>query len=243
MGTDQSLPTSGVATLFRHAVVVDTWSETADASLLWPEEEAALGPVVEGRRRDYVLGRRCARQALGRLGVEPRPVLRGPGREPLWPAGVVGSITHTSAPAVGPPASGRVIVGRSMMGRATVGYAAAVVARSSRVRSVGIDAEPDGPLPAGVLDRIVRPEDRIWVDAGPVVGVAHPDRLLFTIKEAVYKAWFPLAGRWLGFDDAYVELGSTGQRFRASIVVDGPIRSMTGRYATFDGIVVAAIEV
>ena len=212
----------GVAGLFDAAVVEDVLADEADESLLWPEEEAALGPVVAGRRRDYVLGRRCARLALERLGREPAPVLRGPERQPLWPDGVVGAITHTA------------------------GYAAAVVATADRARSVGIDAEPDEPLPRGVLGRIARPEDRRWLE-GPggrpeAVGVAHPERLLFTIKEAVYKAWYPLAGRWLGFGDAHVTLDPAHRRFEVGIEVAGPVSTMSGRYTTVGGFVVAGIE-
>ncbi len=32
------------------------------------------------------------------------------------------------------------------------------------------------------------------------------DRLLFSAKESVYKAWFPLTGRWLGFEEAAITI-------------------------------------
>lgn len=191
----------------------------ADESLLWPEEEAVLGPVVAGRRRDFVRGRRCARLAMGRLGVEPAPVLRGPKREPLWPGDVVGAITHTS------------------------GFAAAAVALRGDAGSIGLDAEPDEPLPPGVLERVAREEDLVWVESWAGIGVANPDRLLFTLKEAVYKAWYPLARRWLGFNDAAIEIDSERRSFRASILIDGPLRTMTGRFAAVDGVIIAAVEV
>jgi 4'-phosphopantetheinyl transferase EntD len=65
------------------------------------------------------------------------------------------------------------------------------------------DAEPDEPLPRGVLDDIALPleRERLGARDGPP-----PDRLLFSAKETVYKAWFPLARRWLGFDDVVVTL-------------------------------------
>jgi 4'-phosphopantetheinyl transferase EntD len=97
-----------------------------------------------------------------------------------------------------------------------------------------------------VLDRITRPEDdrRLHSRNGQAValGVDHPDRLLFTIKEAVYKAWFPVAGRWLGFTDAYVTLDPSRRRFEVAITVDGPIQAMAGRYTSVDGFVVAGVE-
>ena len=193
--------------------------EAADESLLWPEEDAVLGRVAAGRRRDFVAGRRCARLAMEQLGIGPSPVLRGPKREPLWPAGVVGAITHTA------------------------GFAAAVVARAGDVSSLGVDVEPNEPLPAGVLDRVAREEELAWAGRSSIAGLAHPDRLLFCVKEAIYKAWFPLAGAWLGFGDASVRLDPEGRSIRASILVDGPLQTVTGRYAVVGGYVVAGVEV
>ena len=201
-----------------HVVLVDSRADAPDESLLWPEEREALGQVVPGRWWDWVTGRRCARLALTDLGVEPAPVLRGPKREPQWQPEVVGAITHTA------------------------GYAAAAVAHVGDVRSVGLDAEPDEPLPGGVLRRIAREEELAWVD-GTVAGVDNPDRLLFSVKESIYKAWFPLAGTWLGFEDARVEVDPSAGEFHAQILVDGPLSSVTGRYVSAEGIVVTAIEV
>ena len=79
--------------------------------------------------------RTCARIALGRLGLPPAPLLSGPKREPLWPDGVVGSITHCD------------------------GYRAVAVARADQLASIGIDAEPHAELPAGILARIALPAD------------------------------------------------------------------------------------
>ena len=201
-----------------HVVLVDSRDDHADDSLLWPEERDAVGEVVPGRWWDWVTGRRCARLALTDLGVDPAPVLRGPKREPQWQPEVVGAITHTA------------------------GYAAAAVAKVGDLQSLGLDAEPDQPLPDGVLRRIAREDELGWV-AGSVAGVDNADRLLFSAKESIYKAWFPLAQRWLGFDDARVEVDPEARLFRAEILVDGPLSVVTGSYTSVGGIVVTAIEV
>lgn len=199
--------------------------DAVDERHAWPEELAALGTVVEGRRRDYVLGRRCAREAIEALGHEPLPILSGPKREPLWPGGLIGAITHTQ------------------------GYVAAAVARQVQVASVGIDAEPDEALPGNVIRRIARPEELEWVDGGVAGhGVANRDRLLFSAKEAVYKAWFPLAGRWLGFDDARLSFDAAVGRFTAEILVDPQVdgrrlEHFVGRYTSVDGVILTAVEV
>src|SRR4051794_19903843 len=77
------------------AVAEEAVGEVESAPLL-PEEEAALGTVVETRRHEFTIGRNCAHRALARLGFPPAPLLRGHYRQPLWPIGVVGSITHCS---------------------------------------------------------------------------------------------------------------------------------------------------
>jgi 4'-phosphopantetheinyl transferase EntD len=139
--------------------------------------------------------------------VPPAPLLPGAQREPLWPAGVVGSLTHCA------------------------GYRAAAVARRSDIVAIGIDAEPHGPLPDGVLEVVTRAEERPRLGrlASAEPGVRW-DRLLFCAKESVYKAWFPLTGRWLGFEDASVTLLPGGE-FRAELRVPGPAldgRELTG---------------
>jgi 4'-phosphopantetheinyl transferase EntD len=93
------------------------------------------------------------------------------------------------------------------------GYRAAAVARADRVRAIGIDAEPDKPLPDGVLDRISLPGERAMLYDLALGGLAAAgprwDLLLFSAKESVYKAWFPLTGRWLGFEDAELTIYPT----------------------------------
>ncbi len=193
---------------------------------LFPAEEAAIARAVDKRRREFSTGRACAHAALVKLGLPPAPILRGPQGAPQWPDGVVGSITHCA------------------------GYRAAAVARAQDVRTVGLDAEPDEALPDGVLDRIAVDRERAWLreTAGPVPG-PNWDRLLFSAKESVYKAWFPLAGRWLGFEEAVITIDPAAGGFTARLLVPGPViggRPLTGfsgRWAAGRGLVLTAIAV
>jgi 4'-phosphopantetheinyl transferase EntD len=163
-----------------------SWAEAFDDDAdvaLFPEEEAQLTRAVDKRRREYTTARHCARQALAGLGLAPAPVVSGDKGAPQWPEGIVGSITHTQ------------------------GYRAAAVARVTDLAALGIDAEPHDALPDGVLSLVVRGDEVAHLKA---LAADHPevhwDRLLFCAKEATYKAWFPLAHRWLGFEDAEVTL-------------------------------------
>jgi 4'-phosphopantetheinyl transferase EntD len=190
-----------------------------------PEEEPLVARSVAKRRNEFVTVRYCARQALGELGLPPVPILKGDKGEPCWPDGVVGSLTHCE------------------------GFRGAVVGLASDVRSVGIDAEPHGVLPRGVLDAVALPEERSELSALP--GGLHWDRILFCAKEATYKAWFPLTHRWLGFEDAHITFaldgsGSTGT-FESRILVDPtaetgpPLTTLSGRWSVADGLTLTAI--
>jgi 4'-phosphopantetheinyl transferase EntD len=190
-----------------------------------PEEEPLIAKSVAKRRNEFVTVRYCARQALGELGVGPVPILKGDKGEPCWPDGVVGSLTHCK------------------------GYRGAVVGRQADVRSVGIDAEPHGVLPDGVLDAVSLPIER--ADLKDMPAGLHWDRILFCAKEATYKAWFPLTHRWLGFEDAHivfeVDDGGTSGGFVSRILIDPaaehgpPLETLTGRWLVRDGIALTAI--
>jgi 4'-phosphopantetheinyl transferase EntD len=186
------------------------------AGPLLPDEERALGRVGDHRRRDFTAARCCARRAFAGLGVPPVAVLPGPDRAPRWPEGVVGSITHCR------------------------GYAAAAVARSGEYLTVGIDAEPANPLPSGVRDMVTDAGERAHL-AGLPDGVPW-DTVLFCAKESVYKAWYPLARTWLGFQDAEVSLDPVGT-FVARLRVPGPVPAFHGRFGIRDGFVLTAIAV
>lgn len=216
-----------LSSLFPPEVAVEECFGDPEDAVLMPGEEAVIARAVDKRRLEYITTRHLARNALARLGFPPVAIGTGGNREPLWPAGVVGSMTHCQ------------------------GYRAAAVAQaggagSEAVTGIGIDAEPHGPLPDGVYDTIARPDEM------PVMAAlatqrpdVHWDRLMFSAKESVYKAWFPVARRWLGFGEASVEFvpgdGMSGT-FSARILQSGaPISRMDGRWTIASGLVLTAI--
>jgi 4'-phosphopantetheinyl transferase EntD len=188
---------------------------------LFPAEEEAIARAVDKRRREFTTGRACARAALARLGLPPTPIPRGDRGAPQWPAGVVGSITHCA------------------------GYRAGAAAWRRDVRTIGLDAEPHGPLPPGVLNAVASPAEQAHLaELAADVPQVHWDRLLFSAKESVYKAWFPLTGHWLGFDDAALDFDSVSGQFTARILLDEPpVAGFAGRWLVKDGLLVTAIAV
>jgi 4'-phosphopantetheinyl transferase EntD len=215
----------------------EQFGEPGEAAGL-PQERAAIAHAVAGRRGDYLGVRDCARTALAALGHGPVPIGTGPRREPIWPEGVVGSLTHCA------------------------GYRAAAVAPAGRVHSVGIDAEPHEALPPGVLDTVGLPEEVRAIaalDRGD--PRTHWGRVLFCAKEAVYKAWYPLTGEWLGFEEASISIETTGHdlrryhgslhagRFSARLLRPGPtvggvpLTCFDGRWSVASGLIATVVLV
>ena len=191
---------------------------------LFPEELAVVASAVQKRRREFTSARACARIALAALGMERPPLVPGPRGAPSWPPAVVGSMTHCC------------------------GYRAAAVARQQDVIALGIDAEPHERLPPGVLETIATPRDReqlLALEAGD--GSVCWDRLLFSAKESVYKAWFPLTGRWLGFEEANLVIRPSDRTFTATFLVSPPLvqrrvlTGFTGTWRTTEHLIATAV--
>jgi 4'-phosphopantetheinyl transferase EntD len=203
----------------------EAFGDLPDATL-FPAEEAVVARSVDKRRREFTTARACARRALATLGLPPVPIVPGERGAPTWPSGVVGSMTHCD------------------------GYRASAVALEEKVRTVGLDAEPNGALPDGVLEAIATPAEIAWLQrmVGDASGVCW-DRLLFSAKESIYKAWFPLTRRWLGFEEAVVTPDPDAGTFTARLCVPGPVvdgqalTGFAGRWIVRRGIMATAITV
>lgn len=185
---------------------------------LYPEEQRQAERMGQGRRQEFSTGRACARAALASLGRAPAAIPAGPRGAPAWPQGTVGSITHCA------------------------GYRAAVVADSREFRTLGVDAEPDLPLPPRVLERITGSEERAAVES-LTARLPHVswDRLLFCAKETIYKAWFPLTHQWLDFREAEVYFSPADGSFAARLLVPARVSGFQGRWAAGDGLVLTVI--
>jgi 4'-phosphopantetheinyl transferase EntD len=208
------------------AIAIET-REPAPEVRLFPQEEATLGQAVERRRSEFATSRACAHEALERLGLPAAPVTSGPHGEPRWPAGIVGSITHCED------------------------YCACALAHRREIATIGVDAELHTPLPGGVLAEIMRAEELPWLRelrwAEPDV---YWDRVLFSAKESVYKAWYPLAERWLGFEDVSLAIDLPTNTFSARLLIPGPapadrpdrpLSELSGRWLVREGLVLTAI--
>lgn len=202
------------------AVAAESFGDLPPPGLgLYPAEARAVGTAGPSRRAEFTAGRRCARTALAGLGLPAVPVLPGPAGEPGWPPGVTGSITHCP------------------------GYRACAVARTRDLAAIGIDAEPDEELPAGLLDAVATGWEQAWIGrhaaAGPPVRWA---RLVFSAKEAAAKAWYPRAGRWPDLAEISVAATAAGRlSVRLTGAAPGLPATLTGRWLARDGLIVTAV--
>lgn len=63
---------------------------------------------------------------------------------------------------------------------------------------------------------------------------------MFCTKEATYKAWFPMTLRWLGFEDAEIDIRDDGTFFSYLLVRPTPVPFIEGRWKIEAGYVCAS---
>ncbi|HEX2762571.1 MAG TPA: 4'-phosphopantetheinyl transferase superfamily protein [Allosphingosinicella sp.] len=208
-GTPVPLPTGTAACL---APVLDSPGGQ------FREEAEILGRFSAKRRREFLAGRACARAAMTALGCPAQPIGMKADGGPLWPEGLVGSISHTSD------------------------HCIAVVGKSERFRSIGVDLEVAMGISPSVATVVLTDAELDSYGADDRVTT------LFAIKEAFFKAYHPLAGVLIDFRDVEVDILPDGMSWCARLV--DPVsagmlgrRTMTGKYRRLPGHVVAIAAV
>ena len=153
-----------------------------------PRHQSDLDAVINAvtsRQREYIAGRVLARELLGRLGVDAQTIASGPKREPLWPTGIVGSISHNER------------------------FCAVVIAQHSVVTSVGIDIETTGRIDRPLWKHLFTDEETEHLLELEPAAQSRQATVFFSIKEAFYKYQFPITHAWVGFRDVTVRQEST----------------------------------
>ncbi len=179
--------------------------QPGDERALMPEEARSITSSLVRMRRASGAARELGRALLVRLGHAPCAIPKGESGAPLWPAGIVGSFAHDGDIAV------------------------AAIARSGEIGALGIDIEPAEALPDELRELVVTPRERPRLAEDPLQG-----RLLFAVKEAVYKAVAARDGLLLDYQDIDVDIAGRRARLR-----DG--RNIDLRYAVSTHVVVLAM--
>lgn len=203
--------------------------EVVPGEVLLDDEAAAISQAILSRRQQYAAGRLCVRRSLAqldpdaRVGFESFALCNDDERVPVFPAGIVGTITHTKW------------------------WAAAAVARTNQVRSVGLDIEPSTPLKANLFSHVMTapeletfaaiPDDANEADPAneaddpgdganddETTPLAHQRgrlaKLLFSAKECAYKCQFMISRQFYGFHGMRVELDLERNTFDAIYLRD-----------------------
>jgi len=156
-----------------HRITFDPATFT-EADLLWLPHHQQLSQAGRKRKADHLAGRLAAFYALNRKTI---PGIGSSG-EPLWPAGVSGSISHSGTHAV-------------------------AICRENGL--VGIDCEAiiveteAREIQDGVIDAT---EAKLLAECDLPFDLAFT--LTFSAKESLFKALFPQVQAWMGFDSARV---------------------------------------
>lgn len=158
----------------------------SDPRQFYPLEPAEEQPrAVTARLFEFSAGRHAARLALGELGVSARAIPMQSDRSPLWPEGIVGSISHSRS---------------------------ACLAAVWRGRGIGLDLEVAEGLEEELWPTVFSVSEQDWIRGQRQPGLAA--KLIFSAKEAAYKAQYAESGQLFGFET--FEIAVTGQRFTAS---------------------------
>jgi 4'-phosphopantetheinyl transferase EntD len=185
-------------------------------------EALSVAHAVPRRRLEFATGRDCARRAMAALGHAKAPLPQGQDRMPIWPADLVGSITHTDAWA-----------------------AAAVARRGEGFVAIGIDLEPADALPPDLWSSICTPQEqaKLAVIGGITPGLAA--RLAFSMKEAAFKCQYPLSGAMLEFADLAINVDGEAGTFTATYrKAASPFHvddRLVGRFAISAGHIASAV--
>jgi 4'-phosphopantetheinyl transferase EntD len=144
-----------------------------------------LEDPVPSRLAEFAAGRRAARAAMARLGHAQSAIPHQKSRAPLWPTGLVGSISHC------------------------VDLCVTVVGQAAHWSGLGVDLERDHGLDPALWSEVLRPEELAAL--GGLSAGDQPDAALrtFVIKEAVYKAQYATSRTLFGFDTLSIRVTDT----------------------------------
>ncbi|MCZ6711296.1 MAG: 4'-phosphopantetheinyl transferase superfamily protein, partial [Gammaproteobacteria bacterium] len=156
------------------------------------EEQPAIANAIKKRQWEFATGRHLARQAMSAIGVAPQAICRDAERRPVWPKGCIGSITHAD------------------------GLVVAAVARCEVFNGIGIDLECSERVTSKLYNRLFTDPERTTYQSAD----ARWPGLLFSAKEAGYKAVNPLVGKFIGFHDVEVDVDWSRRQFAIRYVGD-----------------------
>lgn len=160
---------------------------------LFENERTLIANAGDKRKREFISGRVMARKLMAELGRPEQALLNREDRTPIWPEGVIGSISHCDD------------------------FCAVAIASTDQVQSLGLDVEPDSPLEDELISELAFGDEIAWIEANGEFDRGRRLRMLFVAKEAAYKCQFPLTGASLEFSDLAVDFAPDCKTFTARL--------------------------
>lgn len=192
-------------------------------SVIDPSEARVVSAAVEVRKIEFHAGRAAAHAAMAALGIAPRPVPMADDRAPIWPEGITGSISHSKTACV------------------------AAVGTTSEWAGIGVDLEEATPLDPLMVAEICTKAERQWLGQQPAQERGLMAKLIFSAKEATYKAQYPVTGRLFGFEGVELSIDRQTSRFEACFcTAQGRFSAgdiLHGRYAHAAGLLVTGVTI
>jgi 4'-phosphopantetheinyl transferase EntD len=210
------LEISAIAGLFPSEVAAVACHLPCRPHPLHPAEEQ-LAARYHGRRlEDFMAGRHCAREALATIETPEIAILAADDGAPIWPEGVLGSLTHTD------------------------GFCAAAVALQEDAHGIGLDAE-SGRLPRASWPLICSPTEIAFIEREPDYIRTHVATIIFSAKEALFKCRYLItAGGGFDFRDVSLRLGQGRFEIAPDSLVSLQSGSFNGRFCLCNRLVLTA---
>jgi len=185
-----------INSLFPLQVITVEANPTLVRESCYTEEEAYIRNAMPKRRQEFAAGRLCARRALTQFGIKDYPLLVGNNREPIWPPGIVGSITHTE------------------------GYCGVAIALKTNIKSLGLDVEFARNLDGNCWEHICTQQELAWINSLPSDIQQENIALVFSAKECLYKCQYAISKRWIDFHDVTIKVDLGVREFEATFMVN-----------------------
>lgn len=182
-----------------------------------PPEMPAIAKAGPKRRAEFAAGRAAARAAMQALDMPARAVPAGPDRAPLWPQGVVGSLSHCESACV------------------------AALGPASSLRAIGVDIEEDLDLSPDLVPTVCSLAERAWLACQPEARRGLLAKLIFCAKECTYKCQYPVTGVMFDFHTLEITPDLDTGQFEATFTCDiasfAAGTCLSGRFAHEDGLI------
>ena len=167
---------------------------------LLPEESKIVEGAINWRVREFRAGRILVREALLQKGIHGFPLINDDNRVPVWPKGIIGSITHTK------------------------NYCAVAIGSSKEFKGIGVDAEIISRVKPELWDKICTPIELNALNQCDNETAKINSALIFSAKESFYKCQYALTKTFIGFHDVEIAINLNDEIFTVTLKKD------VGRY-------------